>query len=190
MANPVSALNGILPSSQSGGMTNAEITLQEISGFSLVQFSAWPETLRATAKIATRFTEVKQAPNPGSSANGKTATLLRIEPLKWWAISAQSMPDAPDMPAKNGAALDLSHSRTWIKIGGSKADTLLNHFLPLDLRDDYFKPGCVASTAFHHVGVTLWREPKEYNLLLPRSFAGSLWELLFETAQQYGVDVK
>ena len=84
MANPVSTLSGILPPAQSGGMTNAEITLQEISGFSLVQFSAWPETLRATAKVATRFTEVGQAPDPGSSVNGKTATLLRVEPLKWW----------------------------------------------------------------------------------------------------------
>jgi len=40
---------------------------------------------------------------------------------------------------------------------------------------------------FHQVGVTLWREEKQFNILIPRSSAQSLWELLYESARQYGV---
>jgi sarcosine oxidase gamma subunit len=47
----------------------------------------------------------------------------------------------------------------------------------------------VAATAFHHVGVTLWRSEAGYELFLPRGFALSLWELLYESAQQFGVEV-
>ena len=47
----------------------------------------------------------------------------------------------------------------------------------------------VASTAFHHVGVTLWRSVEGYELFLPRGFAVSLWQGLLESAEQFGVEV-
>jgi heterotetrameric sarcosine oxidase gamma subunit len=95
----------------------------------------------------------------------------------------------PDIDRQLGTVLDLSHSRTWLRLSGDKTPTLLNHFLPIDLRESAFATGAVASTALHHVGVTLWREASAYSLLIPRSFALSLWELVTETAQQYGVAV-
>jgi heterotetrameric sarcosine oxidase gamma subunit len=95
----------------------------------------------------------------------------------------------PDIDRQFGTVLDLSHSRTWLRLSGDKAPRLLNHFLPIDLRESAFATGAVASTALHHVGVTLWREAGSYSLLIPRSFALSLWELVTETAQQYGVTV-
>lgn len=66
---------------------------------------------------------------------------------------------------------------------------LLNRHLPLDLREGAFPLGSVASTAFHHVGITVWRSEAGYELFLPRGFAVSLWELLRESAEQFGVEV-
>ncbi|WP_395174169.1 sarcosine oxidase subunit gamma [Roseibium alexandrii] len=85
--------------------------------------------------------------------------------------------------------LDLSSSRTWINLNGPNATHLLNNFLPVNLSDTAFPTGSVASSAFHHIGITLWRDEHGFNLLLPRSFAISLWEQLTDSAAQYGYAV-
>ena len=60
----------------------------------------------------------------------------------------------------------------------------------MDLRDDFFPVGTVASSALHHVGITLWRSNDGFDLFLPRGFALSTWEILIETAAQFGAEVK
>lgn len=189
MANPLSALQDQLTPIVSGMSDTSDVTLQEVHPFALTQIAAWPETVFETGKMAAKLAGCSTAPGPGHSIVGRNGNLLRIEPLKWWLISQASMGKVPELPAETGPALDLSHSRTWIRVNGSRAVTLLNHFLPIDLRVGAFEQGAVASTAFHHVGVTLWRESAGYSLLLPRSFAASLWEILSESTQQYGLEV-
>jgi sarcosine oxidase gamma subunit len=39
------------------------------------------------------------------------------------------------------------------------------------------------------VGVTLRRSDAGYELFIPRGFAVSLWELLVETAEQFGLEI-
>jgi len=119
---------------------------------------------------------------------GPAARILRIEPLKWWLISDVDLVK-PDLQAEMGAVLDISQSRVWLRFTGPKASQLLNHVLPIDLSDAAFPDGVVASSVFHHVGVTLWREGANFNLILPRSFAASLSEILIESASQYGLEV-
>ena len=122
------------------------------------------------------------APGPRVAVVGTAGALLRIEPLKWWVFGTA----APVLSPEEGATLDLSHSRTHLQISGPQATTLLNRHLPLDLRAGSFPVGSVASTAFHHVGATLWRSEAGFELFLPRGFALSLWELLLESAAQFG----
>jgi len=168
----------------------AGITLQEVHPFSLVQIAAWPDTIAEVGAFAAEWSGCGSAPKPGQSATRSHDSLLRVEPLKWWWIARTPTDNLPDLADDLGAVLDLSHSRTWIRISGDKAETLLNHFLPLDLRDGAFPEGAVASSAFHHIGVTIWREASGYSLLIPRSFVGSLFEILTETARQYGLALK
>lgn len=162
------------------------VTLSEISDLQLRQIAAWPDTLMAVGAKAAEVTGCDAAPKPGKSAVGSKASLLRIEPLKWWLLGDAEL---PELSAEEGAVLDLSHSRTCIRIKGEYAAELLNRHLPLDLREASFTDGSVASTAFHHVGVTLLRRNGGYELFVPRGFAVSLWELLVESAEQFGVEV-
>ena len=176
MVEKISALKGYYTV---GGAPDAGVTLEEVQYFSITQVAAWPETLpEVRKKIAEVFGDT-------------TASVLRIEPLKYWLITKgnpaiEYLPMSPDV----GVRLEITQSRVWIKISGSHAETLLNHFLPLDLREGAFPVGHVASSAMHHVGVTLWRNDTHYNLFIPRSFAVSLWEMLCESAEQYGLEVK
>ncbi|NVO56068.1 sarcosine oxidase subunit gamma [Rhodobacteraceae bacterium B1Z28] len=190
MANSVSPLHTSYVAGHHGPEGKIGVTLEEIEDFAMVQFSAWPNTLARTGTEAARIAGCATAASPGEAVLGKIGTLLRVEPLKWWLVApAGSLSETPVLAPEDGAILDLLQSRVWIRVGGPKAEVLLNHFLPIDLRAAAFPSGTVASTGFHHVGVTLWRDQTGLNLLLPRSFAVSLWDLLCESALQYGLEV-
>jgi len=124
-------------------------------------------------------------PTPLSSPFYRLGALLRTEPLKWWVFGAP----APELTPDEGVALDLSHSRTHVRIAGPQAASLINRNVPIDLRESSFPEGSVASSVFHHVGVTLWRSQDGFELFLPRGFALSLWEVLLEGAAQFGAEI-
>ena len=189
MAEPRSALEACLTPGRFGAEASVGITLSEVTAFSMLQLSAWPHSLQALAREAACIAASDTAPLPGLAIEGGNGTLMRIEPLKWWLLSRSAVAEPTSVAAENGAVLDLSSSRTWITLRGPQAADLLNRFLPLNLSDRAFPPGAVASTAFHHVGVTLWRDRDGFNLLLPRSFAATLWEMLTASAAQFGYEV-
>lgn len=189
MAELMSALRGHLSAGRFGLEGTAGVTLSEIHPFSLTQISAWPDSLQAAEQEAARLAGCNAAPAPGQAHESAAGTLLRVEPLKWWLIGRDTPTDLPSLAAETGAVLDLSSSRTWIRLGGPRRTDLLNRFLPLNLSEKAFPSGSSASTAFHHIGVTLWRDEEHFNVLLPRSFAASLWEMLTESAAQFGAEV-
>jgi len=181
----VSALAGHYNTGHFGASDSNGVKLTEVRDMTLFQLAAWPQTLAEVAGKAAASAGATAAPGPGQAIDGSNGSLLRIEPLKWWLFGAT----AEAIDAQSGTTLDISHSRTHIRITGDAAATLLNRHLPLDLREASFPVNSVASTAFHHVGVTLWRSQHGYELFLPRGFAVSLWEGLLESAEQFGVDV-
>jgi sarcosine oxidase subunit gamma len=109
-----------------------------------------------------------------------------MEPSKWWLLG-----DTVNLPENLGTSLELSHAFTSISIEGEKSNILLNRHLPLDLRLDNFPINSSASSAIHHVSVKLFRlSDKEFNLVIPRGFALSIWEILLESASQFGYEIK
>jgi heterotetrameric sarcosine oxidase gamma subunit len=188
MVDRISALAGHYKTGKSGLLGDndqAGVILEDVKDLVLHQIAAWPDTVDVVGKLAAKAASSKTAPGPCKSEVGKQAALLRIEPLKWWLVGAE----APEVDAEQGATLDLSHSRTRIRISGSDAADFLNRHLPLDLRENSFPVGSVASTAIHHVGVTLWRSADGYEMFMPRGFALTLWEGFVESAEQFGLEV-
>lgn len=165
--------------------SDAGVTLTEIGNLVLWQLAVWPESIERTASSVAGTLGIKSMPGFCASVTSGAVAMLRIEPCKFWVFGA----GLSEIDAADGVVLDLSHSRTHIRISGREATTVLNSYLPLDLREQSFPVGAVASTAFHHVGVTLWRTEQGYELLAPRGFAVSLWELLAEASQQYGLEI-
>lgn len=155
---------------------------------SLWQVSAWPDRMDAAGKAAAAAATCRTAPKPGGSATGKTATLMRVEPLKWWLLSEDEAP-RPALDPHDGTLLDLSHARTAIRIEGSQADALMARLLPLDLRPAVFPEGAVASSGLHHVGVTVLARSGGFDLFVPQSFALSLFEHITHIAAQFGVEI-
>ena len=164
---------------------NIGVFFQEVPDLNLWQIAAWPDSLDEISSKTAKAIGVEVAPGPGRAAIQGNQALLRVGPLKFWFTGV----NAPQISPSKGAILDLSHSRTHLRVTGPRAQILLNRYLPLDLRNQSFFSGAVASTAFHHVGITLWRSPSGFELFLPRSFALSLWKLLRQGAAQFGYEV-
>ena len=185
MVDRVSALAGHYQPGHHGGPQRTGVVLEEVPGLVLHQVAAWQDSIAAVGARLAKSIGADEAAGPGTSTTGNKGSMLRIEPLKWWLVGIE----APGLKPEQGVILDLSHSRTRVRVGGEDAAEFLNRHFPLDLREASFPVGAVASSATHHVGVTLWRSADGYELFIPRGFALSLWEGFVESAAQFGLDV-
>lgn len=188
MVDRISALAEQYQPGKSGLLADGDtagVILEDIGAITLYQVAAWPQSIDAVGKIVASTVGCEQAPDPCKAECGQNGAALRVEPLKWWLYGVS----APAIDAEQGSMLDISHSRTQIRITGPQAVSLLNRHLSLDLREESFPVGSVASSVMHHVGVTIWRSEQGYELFFPRGFALSLWQGLVESATQFGLEV-
>ena len=185
MAERASALSGHYQRGKFGKGGEVGVILSEVSGLELHQLSAWPDSLDQVGLTGAQACVIDKAPGPGRATVGSHGALLRIEPLKWWCYGGQ----LPELAAEDGTTLDLSHSRTHLRVLGQTAQACLNRLVPVDLRPNGCPLNSVMSTAFHHVGITLWHSKNGFELFVPRGFALSLWEVLTDTAAQFGTEV-
>ena len=161
------------------------LTFQEIRDSDIKQIAAWPLTIESVDLKLANIINTKNAPGFNQALSVKDTHILRIEPLKWWIVEGKNI----EIESSEGAIVDLSHAFTLIEIKGDNAKFFLNRHLPLDLRDYSFPVNSIASSAIHHVSVKIWRTDKGYRLFIPRGFALSIWEILLETASQFGYEV-
>ncbi|MCP4335111.1 MAG: sarcosine oxidase subunit gamma [Gammaproteobacteria bacterium] len=185
MLDRISALAGHNQPGHKGDPGSTGVILREPTGLVLHQVAAWQDSVDAVGKSLAKLIGANTVAGPCSSVTGSEGSMLRIEPMKWWLVGVA----VPAFDAGQAVTLDLSHSRTRVCVSGDNAAEFLNRHLPLDLRETSFPVGAVASSATHHVGVTLWRSQDGYELFMPRGFALSLWEGFVESAQQFGVEI-
>tara|TARA_B100001079_G_scaffold151929_1_gene130328 strand:- start:1478 stop:2038 length:561 start_codon:yes stop_codon:yes gene_type:complete len=165
---------------------NIEIIFSEDRNLIIQQIAAWPDEITNIEKFFSDQLGIQKNIDFNRGEILKNNSLWRMEPSKWWLLG-----DTINLPENLGTSLELSHAFTSISIEGDKTDTLLNRHLPLDLRLDNFPINSSASSAIHHVSVKLFRiSEKEFRLFIPRGFALSIWEILLETASQFGFEIK
>lgn len=185
MVDRVSALAGHNEPAHLGDPGKTGVTLREPANLVLHQVGAWQDSIEEVGQALAKLIGADAVAGPCSAVTGSKGSMLRIEPMKWWLFGVE----APAFDAQKAVTLDLSHSRTHIRVSGDDAVEFLNRHFPLDLRAASFPIGAVASSATHHVGVTLWHSQDGYELFMPRGFALSIWEGFVASAQQFGVDI-
>ncbi|MDC1047834.1 hypothetical protein OAQ96_04020 [Alphaproteobacteria bacterium] len=165
---------------------NIGIIFSENNNLIIQQIAAWPEEILNVEKLFSDQVGIQQQIDFNRGEAMKNNSLWRMEPLKWWLLGSTI-----NLPEHLGTSLELSHAFTSIKVGGEKSEILFNRHLPLDLRLENFPIHSSASSAIHHVSVKLCRlSDKEFNLFIPRGFALSIWEILLESASQFGYEIK
>ena len=158
----------------SAHVPGSAFAVEEVPNLVLHQFGAWPETAALLKQRIEEHIGSRGELSPQHVAVGDDSTAIWIEPTKFWLLGPSRFPHDADL----GTTLDLSHAFCHLRLAGEKAAFNLNGFLPLDLRAGVFSEGATAASAIHHVPVRLWRWRGGYHLLLPRSFACSITELL------------
>ncbi|MEM7178932.1 MAG: sarcosine oxidase subunit gamma [Pseudomonadota bacterium] len=162
-----------------------DLTMTERRLGAIWQLAAWPGEVAGAGKLVARTAGVRTAPGPRASASGKTADLLRIEPLKWL-LTSDAPIEKPEMGA-TGTPLDLSHARTVIRLQGEAVPELMARLTPLDLRESAFPEGSVATSAIDHVAVTLHAREGGLEVYCFRSFGLSIWEHVANSAEQFAI---
>ena len=163
-----------------------EIVFSENHNLIIQQIAVWPDEISNVEKLFSDELGVNQNIDFNRGEIFKNNSLWRMEPSKWWLIGSTI-----NLPENIGTSLDLSHAFTSIMIEGEKSQNLLSRHLPLDLRLDNTPINSSASSAIHHVSVKLFRiTKKEFRLFIPRGFALSIWEILLESASQFGYEIK
>ncbi|HUF55602.1 MAG TPA: hypothetical protein VMM55_03480 [Thermohalobaculum sp.] len=184
-----SALEGHLGPGRRGlDVPEPGVRLSERRAGALWQVTAWPDRLGDAGAAAAAEAGVEAAPGPLRAAFGDGAVLMRTEPLRWLIVAEAEMA-APALDAEVGTLLDLGHARTILQIEGPEARALMARLAPLDFRPDAFPEGTVATSAVHHVAVTMLARGDGFDLLCFRSFGLALFEHVAEIAGQFGLEV-
>jgi heterotetrameric sarcosine oxidase gamma subunit len=153
---------------------SGDVVIDVVPNLTLHQIAAWPDTVAAVKAMIQKRIKTKDGITPRTVVTRQEETVIWIDPLKFWFIGAR--PD--ELKAETGTTLDLSHAYVHLRVSGNDAVTLLNKHLPLDLREKSFPNNATGASAIHHIQVRLWRKDDVYNLLVPRGFAQSIYEIL------------
>ena len=168
---------------------STEIDFHLIKANKITQIAIWPETVAEFQKYVTRRKIIGNFLRPGAVCQIDSANFVRIEPLNWWLLDNENEV-FQSLSEEIGLTLDLSHSFVRLKIRGESARPVLSHHIPVDMRDTQFPTNKLVSTSLHNVGIKLWRAKDCWYIFMPRSFSESLWQLICETAEQYGYEAK
>ncbi len=92
------------------------------------------------------------------------------------------------LPIESGVCVPQSHSFCLLRVGGS----LVGEFLRLLLTVDFggFGDGCVMTSSYHHVGVTVHGDGGDYIFHLPSGVAESLCESILAVAGQFSFGIE
>ena len=161
------------------------LTFKEIKNLEITQIACWPEKHKELNNLLVKNLNINNTPTFNKGIVFENNSLWRMEPLKWWLFNS-----GIEVSDEIATTLDMSHAFTGIEIKGDSSTLFLNRHLPIDLRNKFFPDLSSASTAIHHVSVKLFKiSSNNYCLYIPRGFALSIWEILLETADQFGYEV-
>jgi len=148
-----------------------------------------------TSRIRERFGLELPLQPTRVGANGFAFVGLGVE--TWLAVAAggsaggftSSLREAVEDLA---AVSDQTGGYAVLRLTGLRVRGALAKFIPLDLHARAFAPGAAASTSASHIPVTLWRLADGsdglpvFEIAAPRSYAGSFWHVVTESAAEFG----
>jgi len=131
-------------------------------------------------------------PEFGRIARARDTLVLGTRPERWLVLTAPGPPAAAlslwrEACAGCAAAVDLSSALTALYLAGPAVGEVLARGCRLDLHEEAFASGSVASTHMAQVAVTLAALPAGWLLLTPSTTARHFREWLTATAGPFGI---
>ena len=171
-----------------------QVTLSEVRRRRIVQAAGWPNTFEAVAR---RLAEAAGGTVPhkfGMAAVADTVTAVWVGADRLWFTA-----DDPTLMTRFAGTftdeevvfLDISDSRTILRIKGTRSRSVLAKGFAIDLHPDVFAVQAIAHTMVENTGVLLHRVgPEAFEIYVPRSYAVNIWHWLTASAIEFGYEVE
>lgn len=194
---PASPLGAALIAGDFGRIDRgAGVSVAERRGLSLVQIAAFRGKVEAAASALAETLGVRPPAEPNTAVAGERASALWIAPGQWLAVAEGRPQGALQVVVQEAvrdaaAAVDESHARCVLRVGGPETRALLAKGCSLDLHPEAFQPGRCAQTSIGHIGALLHLvdEAPTFDVHVPRGYALAFWEWLADSAGEFGYRV-
>lgn len=178
--------------------TRSSVSLEVYDGVTAAHVAARKGQDAAIAEAFSNAYGVALPQRPGA-VSASSLTVIWAGPSQWliYALDENGRDLELELRAKLGtlaSVADQSDARTFVRVAGPASRTTLAKLLPIDVHSRSFPAGAAAITHAAHIGVLVWRSdrprsPDCFMLACPRSYSGSLWTALLESAEEFGISV-
>lgn len=189
----VSPLDAVaIPGAYGSNIEIPPVELSERLVSSLVQISAWPDTVKKVETALAKITGTKIAHGQVANTKGEMV-VMPTGPGRWLVESThenfeESLREL--IAADVGSVTGLTHGRVILTVTGEKSTWLLASGIALDFHLDAFPVGEVRQTHHHEIGLTIHRTGEHaFELYLFTSFARAFWEWITIAAGEVGYRV-
>ncbi|UPJ79379.1 sarcosine oxidase subunit gamma [Bradyrhizobium sp. 183] len=132
-----------------------------------------------------------------------SVSLSRTHGVAWaginqWLLIARQREGFADLVgalSDHAAVSDQSHGRAALRVSGPKVREVLAKGVMVDLHSSLFPVGATARTSIAYIDVQFWRaedgpDGPIFEILMPRSMAGSFWSWFAASAGEFGCCVR
>lgn len=187
MLEPLSPLKTKCISGQHGAAGKAGVVLGTRGLNGLWQIAGWDE-FEKTADPTLRSLGLEGLGTYRQSQTAGDVTSFRTAPDR---LLLEGCGDLTAHGSAELMVLDLGHARTVITLEGPAARDLLSQVIAIDFTAGAFDAGEFLQTGIHHVGVLIHcTGSNRFEILVPCTWAETIWEVLFENAVPHGLTIK
>lgn len=178
--------------------TRSSVSLEVFDGVTAAHVAARTGQDAALAQVFSQSYGV-DLPQKAGAVAASSLTVIWAGPSQWlvYALDENGRDLELELRAKLGttaSVADQSDARTFVRVAGPASRATLAKLLPIDVHASAFPSGSAAITHAAHIGVLIWRSDKPrspdcFMLACSRSYAGSFWRVLLESAAEFGTSV-
>ncbi len=169
-----------------GASGDAQVQLGTRSIGGLWQIAGW-DSFESAAENVLQHLGIRSVGNYRDAQVENTTVAWRISPDK---VLVETSVDLTSFATSDLAVLELTHARAVIKLAGSRSRDLLAQVVAIEVTATQFKPGEFRQTGIHHVGVLIYcTGHSKFDILVPTTWAETIWSFLFDNALPHGVAV-
>ncbi|MGY2803808.1 sarcosine oxidase subunit gamma [Bradyrhizobium sp. USDA 4506] len=191
---PRNAWAGIVKAGQIGAARDPGVTVLMSGNLQLATLIAKPGA--TGLQLVIKRLIGLDLPQTSSIALTDMHGLVWSGPDQWLLIARQGtgFSDLLGLLSGEAAVSDQSHARAALCVSGARAREVLAKGAMIDLHSKVFPVDTTALTSFAHIGVQLWRtkdgpDGPIFEILVPRSMAGSFWSWFAASAAEFGCRV-
>jgi sarcosine oxidase subunit gamma len=196
MIERISALIGIMKPGRFGNAAPdaRPVLVAEMYGRRLIQATAWAQTAPAMGKALKKATGCTLPRLVGETAATDGLTVMRVGPRRFWlACERRFELDLTGFTPSIAAVVELTDSRTILRIEGRHTRDVLARGLPIDTDRSAFPSGTFVQSVIAHVPVLVHQPPsindEAFEIYVPSGYARSFLDWLKGAATEFGCEI-